>query len=742
MAKKRRTPAQRAAAVRPKLDVRPDRLDFRDLDYRAPLRSLPAVWPADPDLAQLLPAYVQAGLILDQGDEGACTGFGLACVANYLLWLRQRAAGTRKRFALVSPRMLYELARRYDEWPGANYEGSSCRGALKGWHKHGVCSAELWPYTINAKGKAVFVPPQDGWDRDATQRPLGVYYRIKRQSVVDLQSAIAEIGAIFVSATVHDGWDALTKTGDQPAPRRHADLPVIGALTDPKDTGGHAFALVGYNQHGFIVQNSWGARWGAGGFAVLPYADWVVNGSDAWACALGVPTVAALGGVPVASHAPLPSGRALTVLARATRATDNPADDPWPFDHEFETKAYEPLATEQAYDHTLVSGNDGQIVVRDLNFQFGGEAAAYARSVLLDRPLAWARQQPAGPVKLALYAHGGLNSEEDSVQRIRVLAPYFIANGIYPLFSTWRTGPGETVASAVQDWIAKIPGFDVQKSAGFLEWAAEKVAEEKDRALEAIGRLFGRGIWSEMRENAALAVAPDQALDVLARNLCALAAKLAAAGRPLELHLIGHSAGAILLGHLLERLLAADLLAQAPRVQTCTLYGAACSVRFANQRYLQAADAGLLDLDRLWLHCLSDQNERADGLPSPAVPAYGKSLLYLVSRALDDTRKIPLLGFERALRPNYARPSTHDEKDQWDAGHLPELLQWQARWPGTAEGDKRLRLVKDRDVRITRAGRTVPASHGSFDSNIAELTATLERVKGGDLIAPLEWLDY
>jgi hypothetical protein len=742
MPKKRRTPAQRAAAVRPKLDVRPDRLDFRDLNYRAPLRSLPAAWPTDADLAQLLPAYVRAGLILNQGSEGACTGFGLACVANYLLWLRHRAAGTRKPFALVSPRMFYELARRYDEWPGANYEGSSCRGALKGWHKHGVCSSELWPYTMTAKGKAVFVPPQDGWDRDAAQRPLGVYYRIKRDSVVDMQSAIAEIGAVYVSATVHDGWDALARTEDAPAPRGHAEVPVIGPLTDPDNIGGHAFALVGYNQHGFIVQNSWGARWGAGGFAVLTYADWVANGSDAWACALGVPTSAAAGTSPVVSHAPLPAGRAVSVLARNTRVAANPADDPWPFEHEFQTPAYEPLTTERAYDHTLVSGNDGQIVVRDLNFQFGGEAAAYARSVILERPLAWAQQQPAGPVKLALYAHGGLNSEEDSVQRIRVLAPYFIANDIYPLFSTWRTGPGETVASAVQDWIAKIPGFDAERSGGVLEWAAEKFAEEKDRALEAIGRLFGRGIWSEMRENAERAVQPDQALDLLARNLCTLAKKLGADGRPLELHLIGHSAGTILLGHLLQRLLADDLRAQAPQVQTCTLYAAACSVRFANQHYLPAADAGLLDLGRLWLHCLSDQNERADALPSPAVPVYGKSLLYLVSRALDETRKIPLLGFERALRTDFARPTTHEEQDQWDAAHRPELATWQARWPGVAEGDDRLRLVRERDVRITRAGRTAPATHGSFDNNIAELTATLERVKGGALIAPLEWLDY
>lgn len=52
----------------------------------------------------------------------------------------------------VSPRMFYEMARRYDEWPGENYSGSSARGAMKGWHKHGVCEEKLWPYDSNQPG--------------------------------------------------------------------------------------------------------------------------------------------------------------------------------------------------------------------------------------------------------------------------------------------------------------------------------------------------------------------------------------------------------------------------------------------------------------------------------------------------------------------------------------------------------------------------------------------------------------
>ncbi len=44
--------------------------------------------------------------ILDQGMEGACTGFGLATVAHYLLKRRK----THPDPTPVSPRMIYEMA--------------------------------------------------------------------------------------------------------------------------------------------------------------------------------------------------------------------------------------------------------------------------------------------------------------------------------------------------------------------------------------------------------------------------------------------------------------------------------------------------------------------------------------------------------------------------------------------------------------------------------------------------------
>lgn len=38
--------------------------------------------------------------------------------------------------------------------------------------------------------------------------------------------------------------------------------------------GGHAVTVVGYNEIGFIIRNSWGTDWGNAGYTVFPYAHW------------------------------------------------------------------------------------------------------------------------------------------------------------------------------------------------------------------------------------------------------------------------------------------------------------------------------------------------------------------------------------------------------------------------------------------------------------------------------------
>ena len=224
--------------------------------------------------------------------EGACTGFGLAAVINYLFFhqakVREAAGQKAGEIMRVSPWMLYSLARRYDEWPGEDYEGSSCRGAMKGWFHHGVCREGLWPVPHGTSPRQVATQDTreeisaetavEPWQTDAAERPLGVYYRISVDSISDMQSAIAEVGAIYISADVHAGWSAVRRVNRC---RRLPGRPKRG------DTGGHALALVGYDETGFIVQNSWGLRGAILGSPVLhTLTGWraaLMPGSPSWA---------------------------------------------------------------------------------------------------------------------------------------------------------------------------------------------------------------------------------------------------------------------------------------------------------------------------------------------------------------------------------------------------------------------------------------------------------------------------
>lgn len=219
-------PSVTLAGTKRLLNVPPDIFDGCDRHYLPTLRALP------PRIARPRPPK-----IFDQGNEGACTGFAMAALANLLLQSRGKAL-------LASPRFLYENARRYDEWKGEEYEGSSLRGAMKGFLKHGVCSERTVPYVA---GERISRLPEKAF-REAGTTPIGAYYRVATSSINDLQCAIFETGAVAVSAEVHSGWDA-------PKASRKGGIATLAWSGDSTLEGGHAFLLVGYDAKGFVLQN-------------------------------------------------------------------------------------------------------------------------------------------------------------------------------------------------------------------------------------------------------------------------------------------------------------------------------------------------------------------------------------------------------------------------------------------------------------------------------------------------------
>ncbi|RUM66992.1 MAG: peptidase C1 [Sulfurimonas sp.] len=683
------------------LDARPDRLDLRDREYRPPLESLPPQWPVQDDLEGLFPCYRDDGMILDQGKEGACTGFGLAAVINYLLWrqhLHVKKEMPNIHTLKVSARMLYHMARIYDEFEGEDYEGSSCRGAMKGWHRHGVCKEHTWPYVANNTRA-----PQKQWAREAVQNPLGAYYRINKDSIVDMQAAIKEVGAIYCSAIIHQGWWL----------KACETLPIIAYNSNT--IGGHAFAIVGYNADGFMVQNSWGSSWGFCGFAVIPYKEWVENGSDAWVAVLGAPVRLAASPHTFSNHSLQTVAADYTERgSRMMRSTLN-----YPYEN---TRAM-PWNEEEAYRHTLVIGNDGRPKLRIVSEP---DPERSARKVCYEYIKAWMKKSQKNR-KIAIYVHGGLNSEEDSINRIRILAPYFKANGVYPLFITWKTGFVESIVNQIQDQISEIFfSAGMETSSARAQGIMDKFQEAIDRAIESFSRkIVVKGVWSEMKENAAFA--SDRAVPGYAQHgsktkpgaMVILSEELHRLHHELDcdIHLVGHSAGAILLGHWLDELVKRQLA-----IASLTLYAPACTVAFANKHYIKACEKSIFAKAHMSVYMMDDERERAD-----SVGIYQKSLLYLVSRALESIHKMPLLGMAAAWDMKYAKAH-----DIFNEANRNDLKKWHA---FSTEIHRIVYNKSHSKVSTSRRGDFTDLAHGSFDNDIEVIEQTLKQICGVTALA-------
>lgn len=104
---------------------------------------------------------------LDQGREGACTGFGAAhalSMGRYPLPVTNDIA-----------RGFYYGAKRYDEWPGESYDGSSVLGVMEYLHHETYnLSAYWWATTIDEvlHALAFYGPVEMGtWWTEGMMRP-------------------------------------------------------------------------------------------------------------------------------------------------------------------------------------------------------------------------------------------------------------------------------------------------------------------------------------------------------------------------------------------------------------------------------------------------------------------------------------------------------------------------------------------------------------------------------------------
>lgn len=158
---------------------------------------------------------------LDQGREGACTGFGTG---------HALASTPHPHYDITDAvaQEIYHLAQRNDEWAGEDYEGSSVNGAMKAARLLKRISEYRWCRTLS-----------------------------------EVRHALSYHGPLIIGVNWYEGMFDTDQDGF---------IYITGRVA-----GGHALALVGYvtlnGAHFYRLENSWGPSWGERGGCWIRESD-------------------------------------------------------------------------------------------------------------------------------------------------------------------------------------------------------------------------------------------------------------------------------------------------------------------------------------------------------------------------------------------------------------------------------------------------------------------------------------
>jgi C1A family cysteine protease len=221
--------------------------DGRDLIYGAPLKAL-AKLPDKVDLRRKCPP------VYDQGDLGSCTANAIAAALEFDQ-IRQRL----KKPFTPSRLFIYYNERAMEGTVEAD-SGAQLRDGIKTVAKRGACPEPSWPYAIERFREK---PPRPCYTE--ARKHQAIRYLRLGQGLSQLKGCLAEGFPFVFGFAVYTSFEsaAVRKTGEVEMPQGKESL-----------LGGHAVLAVGYDERRqrFILRNSWGRKWGRGGYFTMPYA--------------------------------------------------------------------------------------------------------------------------------------------------------------------------------------------------------------------------------------------------------------------------------------------------------------------------------------------------------------------------------------------------------------------------------------------------------------------------------------
>ena len=178
--------------------------------------------------------------VRDQGSQGTCAAQTAACMKE---WQEKRDYGFD---GYMSPQFIYN--NRENQGGGGMYG----RDVMRILSKVGSVEDAVYSY-----GRVEPVGEIEGhlYER-ARLHKIKSYARVS--AIDDLKTALAVNGPCYIAFPTYNY-----------GPRMW-----VQETPDAQMTGGHAMTVVGYDAQGFVLRNTWGARWGDGGYCTYPYSDW------------------------------------------------------------------------------------------------------------------------------------------------------------------------------------------------------------------------------------------------------------------------------------------------------------------------------------------------------------------------------------------------------------------------------------------------------------------------------------